>query len=118
MAAPLYGHGHLAGILSLCRRRHNTEFGDRDIELATIFGGYISASLATLPRNAEAEPVLLTIRERQIALLAAQGATTPRSPASSESRETVKQALRRVYSKLDVSGRAEMATTLAKRGWL
>jgi DNA-binding CsgD family transcriptional regulator len=33
-------------------------------------------------------------------------------------RETVKQTLRRVYTKLGVSGRAQMASTMAARGWI
>lgn len=119
MAAPLYSRTGLAGILSLCRRRHLPEFGQRDLELATILCGCLSASLASLPREARAEPLPLSARERQIALLTASGLSNPDIASQlGLARETVKQTLRRAYNKLDVRGRVELSTLLVKKGWL
>lgn len=119
MSGPLYGHGELAGLVNFCRKRGEAPFTEAELEGAAIFCGFFSVSLASLPQHREAEPLPLTPRERQIALLAARGKN---NPAIAEelgiARETVKQALGRVYAKLDVSGRAAMAAMLVKRGWM
>jgi DNA-binding CsgD family transcriptional regulator len=119
MSGPLYGHGALAGLVNFCRKRGEASFTAAELERAAVFCGFLSASLATLPQHREAEPLPLTARERQIAVLAAHGKTNPLIAAElGIARETVKQALARVYSKLDVSGRAAMAAHLVKRGWI
>lgn len=119
MSAPIYGHGALAGVVNFCRGRHGARFTSRELTLAAVLCGHFSASLAGLPRHREAEALPLTARERQIAILAARGLKNPAIAAElGIARETVKQALGRVYQKLDVSGRAAMAALLVKRGWL
>jgi DNA-binding CsgD family transcriptional regulator len=61
----------------------------------------------------------LAPRELQVARLAAGGHNNLEiARALGLARETIQQALRRVYSKLQVSGRAQMAATLAVRGLL
>jgi DNA-binding CsgD family transcriptional regulator len=119
MSAPLYGSGVLVGTLNFCRRPGDRAFGAEELELATVFSAYLSMSLAALPRDPKALPLPLTMRERQIARLVASGRNNLQIARDlGIARETVKQTLRRVYRKLGVSGRAEMAATLAERGWL
>lgn len=119
MSGPLYGHGRLAGLVNFCRKRGQAAFTEDELARAASFCGFLSVSLVSLPRYGQAEPLSLTPRERQIALAAASGKN---NPAIAEelglARETVKQALRRVYAKLDISGRAAMAAMLVKRGWM
>lgn len=119
MSGPLYGHGGLAGVVNFCRKRGEAPFTHDELDRAMTFCGFFSASFASLPLHREAEPLPLTPRERQIAILAARGKTNPAIAAElSIARETVKQALGRVYAKLDVSGRAAMAAQMVKRGWV
>jgi hypothetical protein len=105
MAAPIFGaHGRLTGVMNFCRRSDDRRFDETTLDMATAFSGFLSATLARVGGAAEIvddhEPDGLAPRELQLA------------------RETVKQTLRRVYRKLEVSGRAEMAATLAARGIL
>ena len=119
MMTPLYGHGQLTGAVSFCRKTNEAHFDASDLELATAMSGFLSCSLSSLPLYAEAETLALTVRERQIALLAARGDDNPAiSRKLGIARDTVKQALSRVYAKLGVSGRVQLAAQLIRRGWL
>lgn len=119
MIAPIYGCGTLIGILHFCRRPHDRSFGVEELTLAMAFCGFLSSSFASLPRASKAQPVPLTLRERQIALLAGQGENNLKIALRlGIARETVKQTLRRVYRKLNVGSRVEMAANFAARGWL
>ena len=89
--------------------------------MAGAFSGFLSATLARV--SGAATPIeegigdTLAPRELQVARLAAHGRNNLEIPLElGIARETVKQALRRVYQKLDVVGRAQMAATLAARG--
>jgi DNA-binding CsgD family transcriptional regulator len=119
MAAPLFGsRGRLAGMLTMCRRPQDRPFDGRSLGQAAVFAGFLSASLARVmesPVNDEGETAtLLTARELQIARLAAAGRNNPEIGLQlGLARETVKQALGRVYAKLGVRGRAPMAAWLA-----
>jgi DNA-binding CsgD family transcriptional regulator len=123
MSAPLYGaQGHLLGVLNLCRPERHRPFHFDDLRLTTAMAGYLSATFARLQAEATStqsvEPVLLTKREREVAMLAANGHSNPQISAVLQiARETVKQTLRRVYRKLDVNGRAPMAARLAELRW-
>ena len=62
---------------------------------------------------------VLSYRELQVARLAAAGRNNLEIALQvGIARETVKQTLRRVYTKLGVNGRAQMASTMAARGWI
>jgi DNA-binding CsgD family transcriptional regulator len=124
MSAPIFGsRGRLAGVLNLCRRPDDRRFDATTVAMATAFSGFLSA---TLSRVASAEAFVddgatgpLASREMQVARLAASGRNNVEiALALGIARETVKQTLRRVYRKLDVSGRAQMAATMAARGWV
>jgi DNA-binding CsgD family transcriptional regulator len=123
MVAPLFGpQGHLIGTLHLARRAHEPRFGTPELELASALTGFSSTTLsrvATTGLVQDHAPGRLARRELQVARLAASGRNNAEiAKELGIARETVKQALGRVYSKLDVSGRAQMAATLAARGFL
>jgi DNA-binding CsgD family transcriptional regulator len=119
MAVPLFGsRGTLAGMLTICRRPDDRPFDDRSMTQGSAFAGFLSATLARVmesPTNEACETRgMLSQREWQIARLAAGGQNNLEIALQlGIARETVKQTLRRVYSKLDVRGRAPMAVKLA-----
>ena len=124
MAAPIFGsRGRLIGVLNFCRRQEDAPFDETTLAMASAFSGFVSA---TLSRVASAPDVIddsvhdrLAPRELQVARLVAAGRNNVEIALElGLARETVKQALRRVYGKLQVSGRAQMAATLAARGLL
>jgi DNA-binding CsgD family transcriptional regulator len=125
LVAPLFGsRGSLVGFVNLCRPARQPPFWGRDIRLATTFAGFLSATLARVTaegsRTMESAVVDgLTPREWQIARLAASGQNNLAIALElGIARETVKQTLRRVFRKLGVNGRTQMAAKLASRGVL
>jgi DNA-binding CsgD family transcriptional regulator len=124
LSAPIFGaRGRLTGVLNLCRRPHDRRFDETTVEMASAFTGFLSATLARVtgaePFVDEHPPDGLAPREMQVARLAAAGRNNVEiALALGIARETVKQTLRRVYRKLEVSGRAQMAATMASRGWI
>lgn len=88
----------------------------RDME----YGRPIAAHVAGIQALADDRTIaLLARRETQVARLAAAGRNNVEiARALGIARETVKQTLRRVYRKLEVNGRAQMAATMAARGWI
>jgi DNA-binding CsgD family transcriptional regulator len=118
MSAPIFGsRGHLTGALTLCRWQQHRAFDARALGLASVFSGFLSAALARVqeaPLQPDADRMPpLSVREHQIARLAATGRNNLEIALQlGIGRETVKQTLRRVYRKLDVKGRVEMATRL------
>ena len=87
-----------------------------------MLSGFVSATLARVTelRTEEAGPSAgLSFRELEAARLAAAGRNNVEIALRlGIARETVKQTLRRVYRKLDVNGRAQMAAVLARHGVL
>jgi DNA-binding CsgD family transcriptional regulator len=124
MSAPIYGiGGQLAGVFNVCRPEHHRVFGRAELDLAAVVAGHLSANLARLPANRVSDSpcqlVQLAPREREVALMAAQGFNNLEIAATLHlARETVKKTLRRVYLKLDVNGRAEMVARLAEHDLL
>jgi DNA-binding CsgD family transcriptional regulator len=129
MSAPIFGPcGTLAGVMNYCRGIRNVRFDTQTIDLANTFSGFVSATLARVtnplaPPTDACDPTSgatrLTGRELQVAQLAAAGCNNVEIGLRfGIARETVKQTLRRVYSKLGVGGRAEMAAKLALHGLL
>lgn len=119
LVAPLYGpSGAAAGTLHLWRKRGEATFTSADRVLATAFVAVLSMILA---RRSRATPALqkLAPREHQVARLAATGRTN-RAIASElgVAPETVKQTLRRVYRKVSVGSRTELAAHYGRRGLL
>jgi DNA-binding CsgD family transcriptional regulator len=120
MCAPLYGsHAELLGMLRVCRGHQEKPFDAADLSLMTALGGYTSSAFARVRATTsacEARPLSpLTCRELEIARLAASGRNNRQIALHlGLARETVKQTLRRVYQKLNVRCRAEMAVCLAR----
>jgi DNA-binding CsgD family transcriptional regulator len=123
LAAPLYGAaGRLIGVVNMFRPEHHRPFEQADLLLATALSGHLSTNLARLPVRCLSDGATITVqltqREREVASLVAQGSNNQEiASALSVARETVKKTLRRVYSKLDVNGRAQMVARLAEMGW-
>ncbi len=87
--------------------------------MASSLGGFVSATFARVAEApAETAPAdSLSPREVPAARLAAGGRNNLEIALQLRiARKTVKQTLRCVYRKLDVSGRAQMAATLVRRG--
>jgi DNA-binding CsgD family transcriptional regulator len=118
LAAPLFGsRGNLAGMLTVCRPPRSRTYDGRALALASMFSGFLSATLARVSESNEwvgDMPYRLSPRELQVARLAAGGRNNLEIALQlGLARETVKQTLRRVYTKLQVNGRAPMAAKLA-----
>lgn len=119
MIAPIYGSRGVVGAFCFFRHRTACAFDREDLTRATVFAGVLSSSFAALPASPCAGALPLTRREKQVALLAARGLRNPEiAKQLGLARETVKQALSRVYGKLGLRGRTELAVELVKRGWL
>jgi DNA-binding CsgD family transcriptional regulator len=123
MMAPVYGsRGCLSGVFILTRGAGERAFDGDDRARAAALGGFIAATLARIEhcgttRADLGEAGSLTRRELQIAQRVAAGRNNVEVALElGVGRETVKQALSRVYAKLQVRGRAQMAAILAARG--
>jgi DNA-binding CsgD family transcriptional regulator len=123
MSAPIFGsRGTLVGALNFCRRPQDRPFDVHALGMASALTGFVSATLARVTESPMPEAsgsTVLTYRELQVARLAAAGRNNLEIALQvGVARETVKQTLKRVYRKLGVSGRAQMASTMAARGWI
>jgi DNA-binding CsgD family transcriptional regulator len=123
MSAPIFGsRGTLAGALNFCRRPQDRPFDVHALAMASALSGFVSATLARVTESPMPEGrsyAVLSYRELQVARLAAAGRNNLEIALQvGIARETVKQTLRRVYRKLGVSGRAQMASTMTARGWI
>jgi DNA-binding CsgD family transcriptional regulator len=119
LVAPLYGQdAGCAGSLHLWRRPEQPPFTDADRVQATAFAALFSMILTRTSFSAADAPRLAP-REHQVAQLAANGRTN-RAIASElgVAPETVKQTLKRVFRKVSVGSRTELAAHYARRGLL
>jgi len=112
--APVLGNGKLLGKIYFTRGKDTNPFTVEDLYKLSALSTHLSVCLATL-RSHQVSPFLqyLTQREHQIANLVAQGLKTSElSLALGITQNSVKQALKRIFAKLDVSTRAEMVAKL------
>ena len=117
MVGPVVSQGRLIGGVALTRDRNDLAFTADDLADLSALCLHFSTQLATL----RAKPVALglncdrlTPREAQIAELVAQGLTNAAIGTSLWITEnSVKQALKRMFRKLEVSSRAEMVAKLS-----
>lgn len=114
MIAPLVGDGRLIGGIYFLRDATQPSFDNRDLTQVSTLCQYLSAGLAVL--RLKIDPLLidcLTPREIEIAQLVAQGLSN-RVIASrlQVSQDAIKQSLKRMFQKLDVSARAAMIAKL------
>lgn len=119
MTGPIVGRGQLIGTIHVARVGETPAFGAKDLANLGAVCSHVSACLAVLrrsplgsfPDNSWAKR--LTPRERQIADLVAKGLTN--AEIGTElwiTQNTVKQALKRMFRKLEVSARAELVAKL------
>ncbi|BAZ10780.1 LuxR family GAF modulated transcriptional regulator [Calothrix sp. NIES-4071] len=120
MTGPIIGNGHLIGAVGFTRNREDSPFDSRNIADLTAMSLHLSTWLTRKQlQSRESNPPnylainQLTARELQIAELVAQGLTNAEIGTELWIQEnSVKQALKRMFRKLDVASRAEMVGKL------
>ncbi|MDJ0706601.1 MAG: LuxR C-terminal-related transcriptional regulator [Leptolyngbyaceae cyanobacterium MO_188.B28] len=114
MVAPLIGNGRLIGGIYFMRGEKLPAFKDSDLIQLSSLCQHLSVRLATLrlPINSQWMD-RLTPRELDIVELVAQGLSNRAiSQKLYISQDAVKQALKRIFRKIDVSARTEMVAKL------
>ncbi|MDJ0616223.1 MAG: LuxR C-terminal-related transcriptional regulator [Calothrix sp. MO_192.B10] len=114
MTGPIVGDGKIIGTLNFARTRGTPPFNTQDLMRLSAICNHISAKLAYL-RSLNPFPKLpsLTPRELDIAELVTSGLTNKEIAARLWiSQNTVKQTLKRIFRKLNVSSRTEMVAKL------
>jgi DNA-binding CsgD family transcriptional regulator len=115
MAGPIVSNGELVGVVGLTRQQGMPAFDSQNLTDLSALCLHIS-TWVTMARLQQ--PLLqtkrLTPREMQIASLVAQGQTNAEISAELWITEnSVKQALKRMFRKLEVSSRAHMVAKLS-----
>lgn len=114
MVAPLVGTGRLVGGIYFMRGKELPAFNDGDLIQLSSLCQHLSVRLATL-RFAIAPSLIhcLTPREVDVAQLVAQGFSNREIALKlNSSRDAVKQLLKRMFQKLNVSARAKLVAKL------
>jgi DNA-binding CsgD family transcriptional regulator len=122
MAGPIVEQGQLVGIVGCTRERSMPAFDTQDLSDLSAICLHLSAWTATVrfarsamkPRQSSVSTDRLTARELEIADLVALGRTN--AEIGNElwiTENSVKQALKRMFRKLDVSSRAEMVAQIS-----
>ncbi|MEH2178059.1 LuxR C-terminal-related transcriptional regulator [Nostoc sp.] len=114
MAGPIVNNGELVGVVGLTRQQGMPAFDSQNLTDLSAICLHISTWVAMAQLQ---QPLLqtkrLTPREMQIASLVAQGQTNAEISAELWITEnSVKQALKRMFRKLEVSSRAHMVAKL------
>ncbi|WGV26872.1 LuxR C-terminal-related transcriptional regulator [Halotia branconii] len=117
MTGPIVGGGSLIGAIYFARVGETPAFHHQNIAHLSAVCTHLSACLATLDiqqiRIKYSGKNRLTAREIQIAELVAQGLTNAKIGATLWITEnSVKQALKRIFRKLEVTNRAEMVAQI------
>ncbi|TYQ27787.1 GAF domain-containing protein [Pseudanabaena sp. UWO311] len=116
MTGPIVGQGQLIGTVNFARIGHVPAFNQLDLASLGAVCTHFSARLAELRKQSFVpNPMIdrLTSREIQIANLAAKGLTNAEIGAELWiTQNSVKQALKRMFRKLEVSARTEMVAKL------
>ena len=121
MAGPIVSRGQLVGVVGFTRDRTMPAFDSQNLADLSALCLHLSTWVATMrSRSAQgntrtdSKAYRLTTRELEIAQLVAQGRTNAEIGAQLWITEnSVKQALKRMFRKLEVSSRAEMVAQLA-----
>lgn len=116
MLGPIVSNSHLIGGIGLTRDRSHPAFDTQNLADLSALCLHLSTRLTII--NAQMKPSLsadcLTPRQMEIAELVAQGFTNAEIGSTLHITEhSVKQALKRIFRKLDVSSRAEMVARLS-----
>ena len=117
MTGPIIGNGKLIGTINFARVGISSAFNAQDLSNLSAVSLHLSSCLANLRSQSELQShqyfELLTKREIQIAYLVAKGLTN--AEIGKElwiSHNTVKQALKKMFQKLEVSSRITMVEKL------
>ncbi|WP_181784116.1 helix-turn-helix transcriptional regulator [Pseudonocardia pini] len=109
VVAPLLGEGRIVGTVAFMRGAEHAAFTAADVRHTAALTHHCSALLARLS-TLEADPLSLTDRDREIVALVARGLTNPEIGAALHiSPNTVKQTLKRIFTRTGVRSRAELA---------
>lgn len=119
MVGPIVDNGNLIGALALTRDRGNNAFNQQNILELSALCLHISTQLTKIKSQQiklnKDSLKQITPRELQIAELVAQGLTNAEIGKTLWIQEnSVKQALKRMFRKLQVSSRAEMVAKLSQ----
>ena len=117
MTGPIVGQGNLIGTINFARVGNTTAFNTQDLNTLSAVCLHVSACLANLRSRPTFQQNLsknlLTQREVQIARLVACGLTNAEIGRELWiSQNTVKQALKKMFLKLNVASRTEMIAKL------
>jgi DNA-binding CsgD family transcriptional regulator len=117
MTGPIVGRGQLIGTVHFARVQNTSAFSSEDLVKLGAVCSHLSACLAELRKPSSMLPNSLiqplTPREMQIANLVAKGLTNAEIGAELWiTQNSVKQALKRMFKKLNVSARTEMVAKL------
>ncbi|QFZ91206.2 LuxR C-terminal-related transcriptional regulator [Synechococcus elongatus PCC 11802] len=116
MTGPLVGQGQLIGTINFARVGHVSAFNQSDLASLGAVCTHFSTRLAELRKPCRTSCQVsnrLTPREIQIANLVAKGLTNAEIGAELWiTQNSVKQALKRMFRKLEVSARTEMVAKL------
>jgi DNA-binding CsgD family transcriptional regulator len=117
MTGAIVGAGKLIGLVNFARTSGTPVFNHQDLVSLSAICAHLSESLARLRSQSKPRTsgifTKLTPRERQIAELVAQGLTNAEIGAQLWiSQNTVKQTLKRMFCKIDVSARAQLVAKL------
>ncbi len=121
MSGPIVCDGRLVGTLNLARSDGSPAFDANDLADLSALCLHLSSKIATLRASSKTSnktsnslsSSLLTPRELEIAELVAQGLTNAEIGEKLWiTQNSVKQALKRMFRKLDVSARAELVAKL------
>ncbi|MEH2420820.1 MAG: LuxR C-terminal-related transcriptional regulator [Nostoc sp.] len=117
MAGPIVSNGELVGMVGFTRQQGTPPFDSQNLTDLSALCMHIStwvARRATPTQHLLLQTERLTAREVQIASLVAQGRTNAEISAELWITEnSVKQALKRMFRKLEVSSRAHMVAKLS-----
>lgn len=116
MMGPIIGNGKLIGGIGFTRTRESSAFNAQDLADLSGVCLHLSTWLTTIKsqtKQFDSDINLLTTRETQIAELVARGLTNAQIGKELWIQEnSVKQALKRMFRKLEVSSRAQMVGKL------
>ena len=115
MTGAIVGNGKLMGLINFARPSGTPAFNTQDLTHLSAVSAHLSATLAMLKMQSPNLLPQLTPRERQIAELVAKGLTN--AAIGSQlwiTQNTVKQSLKRIFRKLDISARTELVAKISR----
>lgn len=115
LVGPLVQNGELVGVIGFTRRLGEEAFDAQDVADLSALCLHASTRMASWEKQKDSTPSNITLspREREIAILVAQGKTNAQiGKELFISSETVKAALKAIFRKADVSSRAQLVARL------